>query len=148
MATPQDADLIMKLYQLRTEPLMREARTFMVVTFNPASFEELQALQRNLGSRENNFYRQVLGYWEMAAAFVLRDALDADLFLDCNGEPFLLYAKFTPFFEAYAKAFGQPFMPQMTRLIESHPAMQARYTMMLAMLEAGRKQAAPVELAE
>ena len=48
----------------------------------------------------------------------------------------------TPFFEQHAKATGQPFMPKLTKLIEMYPAMQERYTMTLARMEAAKKQAA------
>lgn len=140
MASSSDADIILKLYELRTEPTMRAARKF-VSDLNPASFEELAALQRDFGSENNGYWRQVLSYWEMAAAFILHDALDAELFLDTNNENFFYYAKFTPFLEAWHKSFGQPFMRNTAKLIESHPRMQERYTMMLARMEAQRKQA-------
>ena len=111
MASSSDAEIILKLYELRTESTMREARRF-VSGLNPASFDELAALQRDSGSVNNAYWRQVLSYWEMAAAFVLHDALDADLFLDTNGENLFYYAKFTPFLEDWHKAFGQPLMKE------------------------------------
>ena len=140
MATATDAELILKLYELRTEATMRAARKF-VAGFNPASFEEFIALHRDAGSDRNAYWRQATSYWEMASALVLHGALDADLFLDTNGEPFFYYAKFTPFFEEYFKATGQPFMPKFAKLLEKYPAMQQRYTMTLARLEAAKKQA-------
>ncbi len=140
MATAQDAELILKLYELRTETTMRKAREFMTNGFNPEKFAEILALQRALGSEQNGYWRQVIGYWEMAAAFVLRGALDPELFLDCVGEPFFLYAKFTPFQEEYAAQFGFPMMEKVGTLIKMYPAMQERYTMLLAMMEARRKQ--------
>ena len=141
MATPQDAQLILELYKLRTEATMRESRAIMgTMQFN--SYEDVQAIQRAVGTRENAAWRQVITYWEMAAALVLHDSLDADLFLDTNGENFFYYAKMTPFFEQYVKATGQPFMPKLTKLIEMYPAMQERYTMTLARMEAAKKQAA------
>jgi hypothetical protein len=139
MATAADAELILKLYELRTEAGMREARNF-VMGFSPASAEEMIALQRAMGSQKNAYWRQVVSYFEMAAAFVLRDALDPELFLDTINENFFYYAKFTPFFEEYAKAIGQPFMPKLTKLIEMYPAMQDRYTMMLARAQVRSKQ--------
>lgn len=140
MATATDAEIILKLYELRTEEKMRVARAF-VASFNPASFEDLAHLQRDAGSERNAYWRQVLSYWEMAAAFVLRGAVDAELFLDCNGENFFYYAKFTPYLEQWKQTFGQPFMSKTAMLIEKYPAMQERYTMMLARIEAGKKQA-------
>ena len=142
MATAQDAELILKLYKLRTEETMRKARRFVSGEFNPSSFAEISALQRDVSSESNAYWRQVLSYWEMAAAFVLRGALDPELYLDSNGEPFFLYAKFTPFLAEIAQASGHPFMAKTAKLIETYPAMQDRYTGMLAMMEARRKQSA------
>ena len=141
MATPQDAQLILELYKIRTEGTMRESRAILG-TMQFSSYEDVQKLQRAMGTRENAAWRQVVSYWEMAAAFVLHDALDADLFLDTNGENFFIYSKMTPFFEDFVKATGQPFMPKLTKLIEMYPAMQDRYTMTLARMEAAKKQAA------
>jgi L-rhamnose mutarotase len=140
MATTADAELILKMYQLRTEETMRIARDF-VGNFNPASFDELLTLHRASGTKENAYWRQVLSYWEMVAAFVLHGVLDPDLFLDTNGESLFLYAKFTPFLEDYAKTFGKPFMSKTAKMIETYPAMQERYTMMLAQKAARQKQA-------
>ena len=141
MATPQDAQLILELYRLRTEPTMRESRAIMG-TVKFSSYDEIQAIQRAIGTRENAAWRQVISYWEMAAALVLHDSLDADLFLDTNGENFYYYAKMTPFFEQVVKATGGPFMPKLTKLIEMYPAMQEKYAMTLARFEAAKKQAA------
>ena len=141
MATPQDAELILKLYELRTEATMRESRAIMGA-MTIGSFADIQAVQKAMGSRENAAWRQTISYWEMCAALVLHGTLDPALFLDTNGENFFYYAKVSPYFEEYAKATGQPFMPKLTKLIETHPAYQERYTMMMARLEAQRKQAA------
>ena len=123
---------------------MREARKF-VGGFNPASFDEIAALQRDSGSVNNAYWRQATSYWEMAAAFVLRGALDAELFADCNGESVFYYAKFTPFLEQYQQTFGQPFMRQTAKLIETNPALKDRYNAALARMEAGRKRAQMAE---
>ena len=141
MATAQDAEMILKLYELRTEATMRESRAILgAMAIN--SFADIAAVQKAAGSRENAAWRQVISYWEMAATLVLHGTLDAELFLDTNGENFFHYAKVSPYFEEYAKATGQPFMPKLTKLIEINPAYQQRYTMMLARMEAQKKQAA------
>lgn len=140
MANQQDATLILELYKLRTEPAMRESRAIFG-KWTPSSYDDIRTMQRP-GSRENDAWRQVISYWEMAAQFVLSGALDAELFLETNGENFFLYSKLAPFFEEYAKNTGQPFMPKLTRLIESNAAYQERYMMMLARQEAMKKQAA------
>ena len=140
MASSSDAEIILKLYELRTEAGMRTARQF-VMSLPAESFDELAAIQRDFGSVHNGYWRQVLSYWEMAAALVLNDALDPDLFLDANNEPFFFYAKFTPFLDQWRETFGVPLMKLTAKMIETYPQMQERYTMMVARMNAQKKQA-------
>jgi hypothetical protein len=89
-----DAELILKLYKLRGEPVMRAARKFMVSEFWPQSYDEFKALLTAYGTEQNAWFRQVLTYWNMAAAMVLQGAVNEDLFFATNGEPYFLWAKF------------------------------------------------------
>ncbi len=66
----------------------------MAIEFWPKNLEELRAVSRDMSADQNAYWRQVISYWEMAASLVLRGAVDADLFLDTNGEGLFLYAKF------------------------------------------------------
>jgi hypothetical protein len=131
MATPADAELILHLYELRREEMLRRARRFMVFEFNPKSLEELRAVSRDITSEHNPAWRQVISYWEMAAAMVLRGALDADLFLDTNGEGILLYAKYHHFHAETEKQSGNRFMRHTATLIDTYPAAKALYETML-----------------
>jgi hypothetical protein len=127
MATAADAEVILRLYELRREETLRKARRFMVFDFQPKTVEELRVVSRDIKSEHNSAWRQVLSYWEMAASLVLRGALDADLFLDSNGEGILLYAKFHHFHAETEKQSGNPFMRQTATLIEKYPVAKARY---------------------
>jgi hypothetical protein len=127
MATAADAELILRLYELRREETMRKARRFMVFEFNPKTLEELRAVSRDTKSEFNPCWRQMLTFWEMAASLVLRGALDADLFLDSNLEGILIYAKFHHFHAETEKESGNPFMGQTAALIAKYPAARARY---------------------
>ncbi len=100
LATPADAEIVLKLYQLRTEAVMRQARAWVTGEFWPATAEEFFAVADNPADPHNAWLRQVLTYWEMAAAMVLHGAVSAELFVDCNGEGFFLLAKFAPILEA------------------------------------------------
>jgi hypothetical protein len=127
MATAADAELILKLYEIRREETLRKARRFLVFDFQPKTVEELRVVSRDTSSEHNPSWRQTLSYWEMAASFVLRGAFDADLFLDSSVEGILLYAKFHHFHAETEKQSGNPFMGQTARLIAAYPAAQARY---------------------
>ena len=136
MATPTDADLVLKLYDLRRESRMREAREWVMTHFTPKSLDEIIALQRDLGSEHNQFWRQVLGYWEMAASFVLRGALDGELFLDSTSENLFLLAKFWHFRDDYLAAVGSPLLPNTAALLDRFPAAHKRFDQLVAALAA------------
>jgi hypothetical protein len=136
MATPTDADLVLKLYDLRRESRMREAREWVMTHFNPKSLDEIIAMQRDLGSEHNQFWRQVIGYWEMAASFVLRDALDGDLFLDSTSENLFLLAKFWHFRDDYLAAIGSPLLPNTAALLDRFPAARQRFDQLVIALAA------------
>ena len=134
MATAVDAELVLKLYDMRREEKLRQARRFMTFDFNPKNLEELRAVSRDMTSKHNEAWRQTLGYWEMAASLVLRGALDPELYLDSNGEGIFLYAKFHHFHAETEKENGNPFMKNTAALIAKHPAAQALHEALLKML--------------
>lgn len=106
-ATPVDADLILKLYELRREPVMRKARAFMT-GFTPKSVDEIVKLGNAWGTEENAYFRQVTSFWEMAASFVLHDAIHEQMFLDSAGEMLFIFAKFQPFLAEVRQKLGNP----------------------------------------
>jgi hypothetical protein len=92
--TPVDsANLILRLYELRREETMREARNYMF-TFHPASAQDYMAAM--MGPHSGHI-RMVTSYWDMACALVLSGAIDASLFNDTNGEHVITFAKIEPF---------------------------------------------------
>jgi len=105
MATHHDAELILRLYDLRREAVMRQARNDMFTKFNPKSFEELAAVLKG-DHPVNVAYRMVSSYWEMAAGFVKHGALDTELFAENCGEGLFLYAKVLPFLERLRKDYS------------------------------------------
>ena len=131
MATAADAELILKLYELRREETMRKARRFMIFDFTPKTLDELRAVSRDTKSEHNPCWRQMLSFWEMSTSLVLRGALDADLFLDSSLEGILIYAKFHHFHAETEKQSGNPFMGQTAALIAKYPAAKARYEVFL-----------------
>jgi hypothetical protein len=106
-ATNGDAELILKLYDFRREPVMREARKFIAMFF-PQTADDILNVVNGMGMPENAYLRQVMGYWEMAASLVLRGALHEGLFLDNAGEMIFVFAKFAPFLAELREKMGQP----------------------------------------
>jgi len=138
LATPADAEIILKLYELRTEPLMREARAWMTGEFWPNTVEDFFAVATNPADPHNAYFRQVTTYWEMAAAMVLHGAVSAELFVDCNGEGFFLLAKFAHILEGIREKMPT-FMGKTSELVNRFTQAAARYEVTLKNVQARRK---------
>jgi len=134
MASTADATVVLELYKIRQEPTLRAARKFMGAEFWPKSLEELRAVSRAMGTDQNAYWRQVLSYWEMAASFVLRGAVDPELFLDSTVEGIFIYAKFHHWHAETEKESGNRFMRNTATLIEKYPAAKAAYERTLSSL--------------
>jgi hypothetical protein len=109
-ASATDAQLILQLYDLRREPEMRKARHWWMADFWPKSADDFIKVAYAMGTQENNWLRQVGGYWNMAAALVLQGALNEELFLRpaVSGEMFFIYAKIHPFVKELREKLGDP----------------------------------------
>ncbi len=105
-----DVQIILQLYDLRREPEMRKARNWWLTEFWPTNADDFMKVALALGSQENNWLRQVAGYWGLAASFVLQGALDANLFLrpSCSGEMFVMFGKVHPFLKELRQKLGDP----------------------------------------
>ena len=131
MATAQDAELILKLYELRTEATMRKARNFTIMEFFPQSMADVQALFADREHPElNAYFRQATSYWEMAAAMVNHGAIDRELFFDTNGEFFAIWAKIGHLIEDLRKLFGPQYLVSLEKLVKGAPNGEARVNMM------------------
>ncbi|HUO24795.1 MAG TPA: hypothetical protein VMU61_03955 [Candidatus Aquilonibacter sp.] len=109
-ATFTDAQLIMQLYDLRREAEMRKARRWWMADFWPQNAEDFLKVAWATGTQENNWLRQVTGYWSMAASFVLQGTLNSDMFLQpaVSGEMFVIFAKVQPFLKDLREKLGDP----------------------------------------
>ncbi|MEA2173203.1 MAG: hypothetical protein QOD00_795 [Blastocatellia bacterium] len=107
------AKLILKLYDLRREEVMRKARSWFVGEFHPGSADEVVATAMGENSA---YYRMVITYWEMACSFVNNGAIDEQMFNDANGEHVAVYAKIEPY---VAELREKNAMPQWLHHLES-----------------------------
>lgn len=104
MSKHKDAELILRLYEMRREPTMREARNWFL-TFNPESVDDIKNV---IFSDKGAYYRMVTTYWDMACSFVNHDALDEVMFNDANAEHVMVFAKVAPFVKDLREYFGNP----------------------------------------
>jgi hypothetical protein len=143
LATPADAEIILRLYELRTETVMREARAW-IGGWWPATVEDFYEVVGNPAHPHNPHFRQVTTYCEMAAAMVLHGAVSAELFVDCNGEGFFLLAKFLPILEDI-RARNPGFMTKTSELIDRFSAAAQRYEGVLKGVENRRRTMAAAQ---
>jgi hypothetical protein len=147
-ATAGDAQIIMQLYDLRREAEMRKARNWWFIEFWPRSADDFMKLAYVPGTPENNWLRQVSGYWSMAASFVLAGALNSDLFLQpaVSGEMFIVFAKVQPFIKELREKAGDPQMfGTIEKVIMSSKYGRERFKFMLKRVEMMREKLAPAK---
>jgi hypothetical protein len=133
----ESADLLIKLYELRREPTMREARNWYARDFNPSSIDEVMAA---LMGAHSGYFRMVTSYWDMAASFVSNGAIDEQMFNDANGEQVVVYCKIEPFIGEYRTRMGNPnYLAHLEKLVMRRPGAKE---MMAGMRERFRAMAA------
>ena len=114
-----DADILLKLYDLRRESEMRKARDWCLMEFMPTSVDDVMVIFNTTGTDHNRWLRQFITYYEMVASLVHRHILDRDLLEDSATEYVNLYAKLKPFLKELRQATGwPPFMAGIERLVE------------------------------
>jgi hypothetical protein len=96
-----DAELVLKLYELRREPIMRASRQ-QIREFLPKSYEEIAAVTKG-DHPLNAAYRQTTTYWEMVYGMARHGIIHADFLAETSGEGLLLFAKVQPYLERYRK---------------------------------------------
>ena len=101
------AEIILKLYELRRENVMRASRDLLMKEFWPSSFDDVQAVMSNMDHPLNAAYRQVATYWEMVYSLARYGAVNADFLAESNGEGLFFFAKIEPYVEQI-RASGWP----------------------------------------
>ena len=128
-ATVAEAELMMKLYDLRRESELRRARKFVIFEFQPKSADDIVKLSQAMGTQENSWMRQCTSYWENAASILLHGVVAPELFFEWNGEMVFLYAKFQPFLKELREKTGFPIMARMEKAVNSSPEMKKQVQM-------------------
>jgi hypothetical protein len=142
MPTPfESAQLNLQLFDLRREPVLREARAWFVGEFNPESFGDLAGV---IGGKRNPSFRMVVSYWEMAASMVTTGAIDGDAFRAAHGEIFATFAKIQPFLAELRSVNREPdLLKHMEAVVMAAPDAEAtlkrRRDAIRAAIEARRK---------
>lgn len=120
------ARILLTLYQLRTEPALRQARAWFAFEFHPASAKDVLATWLGPG-HESAPYRMVTSYWDMAASLVVQGAIPAAMFNEANTEHLALFAKLRPFLTEIRAATAYPdYLSNLERVVAMLPAPEER----------------------
>jgi hypothetical protein len=129
-AKQEDANLILRLYELRREETMRRARWWFIASFNPQSVQDIFDV---FASEYSANFRMLVSYWDMAATFVNYGAIDEQMFNDINTEHIAIYAKLEPFLAELRAIPGMPpylYLKNLEPLVMRMPDAEARIAMM------------------
>jgi hypothetical protein len=100
-----DAELLIKVYDLRREAVMRESRRAMLYEFWPQTWEDVKALL-DTKHPQNAAYRQVSSYFEMVYSFARHGIVHPDFWVENNGEGLFLFAKVQPYLPQLREAYN------------------------------------------
>jgi hypothetical protein len=148
MATAFESGVLnLQLFELRREPVLREARAWFLSDFNPETFDEFVAI---VTGERNAAFRMVLGYWDMAASLVTTGAIVPEAFLAAHSEVFGTFGKVQPFLQQLRDASGeQEFCRHLETVVLGAPDAQAilsrRRAALMAAAKARRKAPEPRE---
>jgi hypothetical protein len=120
VATPfESAQLNLRLFELRRDPVLREARAWFLWEFNPETLAEVVA---TLAGERGASFRMVVGYWDMAASMVTSGAIDGDSFRAAHTEIVATFSKIQPLLEEGRAAWEEPeFLKHMEAVVMGMP---------------------------
>jgi len=123
--THADAELLLRLYEIRREPELRRARAWFLTEFKATTWAEIKA--RYLSHEEaDRFMRMTTSYWELVGTLVNRGVLHAELFFDHTGEDIVSWERCKPWIDEARAAVRPTYLYQFERLVTDHQAFRAR----------------------
>lgn len=121
--TVEQADLLMRLYEMRRDPEMRRARAYIAHEFQAKTWDEVGYMT---GSDPDRYFRMVTSYWEMVAAIVNRGLIDEDLFFDTQGEGLFIWTRVRNLVPEGRKRFRPTWLWNLERMARRQQAWRER----------------------
>jgi len=118
MSKQEEASLILKLYGLRREEVLRKARTWFIQDFYPESIADFNG---TMLTEHGAYIRMVVTYWDMAAALVNDGAISLDLFNKSNLEHIVVFSKIEKLLPEIRASFVPTFAKNLEELIDAMP---------------------------
>ena len=124
-----DADLALKVYDLRRETVMRQSRSIMAGQFWPKSYEEFVAVTQP-SHDWNAAFRQVTSFWEMVYGFAKHGIVNPDFWVENNGEGIFIFSKFHPYVERFRKEVAPTAFTNVEWIVTNSETGRTRFEMM------------------
>lgn len=105
--THEQVNLMLRLYDIRREPRLREAREWFVKNFKPTSADDMMKIAPP-NSQENAFMRMVVSYWDMASNIANRGLIDQDFYFETTGEQWIVWERIKPIAAAWRTMMKNP----------------------------------------
>ena len=139
--THADAELLLRLYEIRREPELRQARAWFLSEFKPAGWAEIKA--RWLSHvEEDRHVRMTVSYWEMVGALVNRGVMHPELFYDHTGEDIVTWDRCKPWI-AEARADMRPnYLHELETMATQHLAYRTQKSQAYVAARQGKTVAA------
>ncbi len=132
-----DAELVLRLYEIRRDPELRKARQWLISDFKATSWGEVEA-QYLTGSEPDRFFRMVTSYWEMLAAMVNRGVLNEDLYFDTTGEHVVVWNKIKAIVPGARAKIRPTYLWNLEQMVRRHLAWrESTYPTAETVIEAG-----------
>lgn len=120
-----DAELLLKLYEIRREPELRAARKWFLTDFHPTGWMEIK-LRYLSHDEEDRRFRMTTSYWEMVGTLVNRGVLHPELFFDHTGEDIVTWERCKHWVEEARADIRPTYLYQFEKLVTDHQAFRAR----------------------
>jgi hypothetical protein len=123
--THADAELLLRLYEIRRDPELRRARKWFLTEFQPGGWADIKA--RYLShSDEDRWFRMTISYWELVGTLVNRGVLHAELFFDHTGEELVTWERCKSWITEARADIRPTYLYQFEKLVRDHLAFRAR----------------------
>ena len=123
--TQADAELLLRLYEMRREPELRRARQWFLTDFKPQGWLEIK-LRYLTHSDEDRHFRMTTSYWEMVGTLVNRGVLHSELFFDHTGEDIVAWERCKSWIKEARADIRPSYLYQFERMVEAHQAYRER----------------------
>jgi len=130
-----DAELVLRLYELRRDPVMRESRNVMFTQFLPKSYDDVKAVATNNANPLNAAYRQTTTYWEMAYGMAKHGIIHTDFLMESAGEGINIFVKVHPWLEKLRAEMNRPVFLNTEWVVNNSAVAKATFARMTAAVE-------------